>query len=216
LSLRCLRGYRTSPLSPSFGKLGLYVGDRAARARAIAEIWKAVDAGMLRPMAIGGRPRKILSLHATLTKQIPSLRSARGRGFTYLRQSNPAHRKLAAWFGPDLPAATLAFREKEVQKLARRLMRARRATLRSGGDKKPRGRPARQGMVVSSVQEIIESGKLTPLSGLKALTQLVNRMGKWERPVSTDTVARVLYELYQETRDRRFERVRRKRRPAAK
>jgi hypothetical protein len=66
-------------------------------------------------------------------------------------------------------------------------------------------------MIISTVLEIVESGKFSPLNGVKAVTQLVNRKGKFEPPVSDDTVARVLDRLYQETNDRRFQRVRRRR-----
>ena len=77
--------------------------------RANAEVWKAVDEGVLRALAIGGRPRRILRLDPELTKMIPTLRSPRGRGFTFLRQSNPAYHQLASWFGPLLHSAVLAF-----------------------------------------------------------------------------------------------------------
>jgi hypothetical protein len=185
---------------------GIDVRDGPAMDQAVAELWKAVDDSCLRPMAIGGRPRRIERLDAAITKQIPKLRDARGRGFTFLRQSNPAYHQLASCFGSDLPWATLAFRETEVHKLARKLIRARRNALRTDG-RKARGRPSRQGMIISTVLELVERGKFLPLNGLKALTQLVNRSGKFEPPISEDTVARVLDRLYQETKDRRFQRV---------
>jgi hypothetical protein len=74
------------------------VGDGQARGEAIAEIWKEVDAGALRAMAIGGRPRRIVRLDPSLTTSIPQLRSPRGRGFQWLRQSNPAYPQLASWY----------------------------------------------------------------------------------------------------------------------
>jgi hypothetical protein len=194
----------------SLRKKGTDVKDGAAMDRAVAELWKAVDEDSLRPMAIGGRPRRIERLDAAITKQIPTLRNARGRGFTFLRQSNPAYHQLASCFGYDLPWATLAFREAEVHKLARTLIRARRTALRADG-RKSRGRPSRQEMIISTVLELVERGKFVPLNGLKALTQLVNRSGKFEPPISEDTVARVLDRLYRETKDRRFQRVRRTR-----
>jgi hypothetical protein len=199
------------PIVTSLRQEGIDVRDGPATDRAVAELWKAVDEGILRPMAIGGRPRRIERLDAAITKQIPTLRNPRGEGFTFLRQSNPVYHQLASCFGSDLPRATLAFRETEVHNIARKLIRARRTALRSVGAKKPRGRPSRQGMIISTVLEIVESGKFLPLNGLKALTQLVNRKGKFEPPVSDDTVARVLDRLYQKTNDRRLQRVRRRR-----
>jgi hypothetical protein len=142
------------------------------------------------------------------------LRNARGRGFTFLRQSNSALHELAGHFGRDISNVSLVFLETEIQRLARRLKRARRAALQSEDLKKSRGRPSRQEAVVSIVREIIESGKYSPIKGMKTLTQLVNR--KLESPVSDETVTRVLDRLYQETQDRRFQRVPKKREAAAR
>ena len=190
---------------------GINVEDGQALHRAIGELWKGVDAGTLRVVAIGGRPRRIVRLDPELTKAIPMLRSPRGRGFTFVRQSNPVYHQLASWFGPDLSRVVLAFRENDIRKLAGKLVRARRTALRSNGGKKARGRPPRQQMIVASVRELIESGKWSPLKGIKALTQLVNRTGKWPVPVSEETVTRVLDRLYQESHDRAFQRIRRTR-----
>jgi len=195
-----------------FREMGMNVRDGAARDRAIEEIWKAVDLGTVRPMIIGGRPRRIVRLSPAMTEQIPTLRSPRGGGFTQLRPRNSAFHQLAAWFGPDLSNITLAFRETEIQKLARRLMRTRRRTLRSDGKKKQKGRRSRQPAVRPVIQKIIESAKWNPTMGVKALTWLVNRMGKWPQAMSEDTVARALDQLHEETQDRRYERIRRTRR----
>jgi hypothetical protein len=48
---------------------------------------------------------------------------------------------------------------------------------------------------------------------MKALTREVNRARKWPQRVSQDSVTRALDFLYEQIRDRRFERVRRERRP---
>jgi hypothetical protein len=52
--------------------------------------------------------------------------------------------------------------------------------------------------------------------GMKALTREVNRAGKWSQDVSQDTVTRTLDLLHEQTKDRRFERVRHRRRPRHK
>jgi hypothetical protein len=189
-------------------QMDINVEDRQALHRAVDELWNGVDAGTLRAMAIGGRPRRIVRLGPALTKAIPTLRSPRGRGFASLRQSNPAYHELASWFGPDLFGVVLAFRETEVRRLADKLVRARRTALRSNGRKKARGRPPRQQMILATVRELIESRKWSPLSGIKALTYLVNREGEWQVPVSEETVTRVLDRLYEETQDRAFQRIR--------
>jgi hypothetical protein len=140
-------------------KEGLNVRDGHARDRAIAEIWKAVDESKLRALAIGGRRRRIVRLDPDLTKSVPGLRSPRGKGFTPLRQSNPTYHQLASWFGPLLHTAVLAFQEMEIQKLARRLMRARRIAQKSDGPKNPRGRPSRMAIVQPVITDLVTKGK---------------------------------------------------------
>jgi hypothetical protein len=203
--------YAGTPDPPAVSTLRqkhINVEDRQALHRAVDALWKAVDAGALRPMAIGGRPRRIVQLDPALTKAIPTLRSPRGRGFTSLRQSNPVYHELASWFGPDLSRVVLAFRESEVRRLGGKLVRARRTAFRSNDRKKARGRPSRQQMILPIVREVIESRKWSPLSSIKALTTLVNRKGEWQVSVSEETVTRVLDRLYDETRDRAFQRIR--------
>jgi hypothetical protein len=197
-------------------KEGLNVRDGLARHRGLTEVWKAVDEERLRALAIGGRPRRILKLSPELTMSIPTLRSPRGRGFTFLRQSNPTYHQLASWFGPLLHTALLAFREKEVQKLALRLMRARRVSQKADGTKNQRGRPSRMPLVQPVIRDLVAKKKWNPAMGMKALTREVNRAGKWSRRASQDTVIRALDLLKEQTQDRRFERVRHTRGPRRK
>jgi hypothetical protein len=204
------------PIVSRFRKHGLDVKDGRAMDRANAELWKAVDAGVVRALAIGGRPRRILRLGPELTKMIPTLRSPRGRGFTLLRQSNPAYHQLASWFGPLLHSAVVAFRETEVEKLARKLMRARRIAQQGDRRKGPRGRPSRTVIVQPVIRDLVVKRKWNPTMGTKALTREVNRAGKWPQYVSQDTVIRAVDVLHEETKDRRFERVRHTRRPRSR
>lgn len=206
-------GVPDHPVVSQLRQQGEDVGDREAKYKAIAEIWKAVDGGKLRAMAIGGRPRRMIRLDPAMTMSIPTLRSLRGRGFTLLRQSNPAYHQLASWFGPLVHAVALAFREIEIQKLARGLMRARRIAEKSGGQKSSRGRPSRITLVQPVISDLITKGKWNVTMNMKALTREVNRVGQWPRRVSPDTVTRALDLLHVQTKDRRFERVRRERRP---
>lgn len=148
-------------------------------------------------MAIGGRPRRVVRLDERFTRGIPALRNSRGRGFTLLRQSNPAYHELATWFGPLLHAATLAFRATEVQKLARRLMRARRIAPKIDEQKKPRGRPPLIATVQPLISDVVARQKWNPT--MKALTREVNRAGKRPQPVSQETVTRALDLLYEQT-----------------
>jgi hypothetical protein len=210
LSRALYAGVPDLPVVSRLHKEGLNVRDGQARDRAIAEIWKAADEDRLRAVAIGGRPRRIIRLDPELTKGIPGLRSPRGRGFTSLRQSNPTYQQLASWFGPLLHTAALAFRETEVQKLARRLMRARRIAQKADG-RKIGGRPSYMAIVQPVISQLIATRKWNDTMSMKALTREVNRASKCPRDISDDTVTRALDLLHDQTKDRRYERVRRTR-----
>jgi hypothetical protein len=202
------------PIVTELRQEGIEVNDGPAIDRAVAELWKAVDKGALRSMAIGGRPRRVVRLDAQFTRGVPALRNPRGRGFTLLRQSNPAYHELATWLGPLLHRATLAFRVTDVLKLARRLMRTRRTARKTDGQKKPRGRSPLIAIVQPVISDVVARRKWNPTMAMKALTREVNRAGKWPQLVSQDTVTRALDLLYEQTDDRRFERVRHTRRAA--
>jgi hypothetical protein len=200
------------PIVTRLRQEGLDVGDRAAKDEAIAELWKAVDSGAVKVLAVGDRRRRVVKLDPALTR-VPALPNLRGRSFTFLRPSTSAFHKLAAYFGRDLSNVTVVFLEEEIRRLGRKLKRARRKVLRSEGQK-PRGRPPRLEVVIPIIREIIEERKVSLLDGVKSLTLLVNRRGKLEPPVSDDTIARALDRLYQETKDRRFQRVCKQRNPS--
>jgi hypothetical protein len=181
--------------------------------RAIAELWKAVDKNTLRAMVIGGSPRRIVRLDAHFTRSVPLLRSPRGRGLTFLRPSNPAFHELQKAFGGPFHSATLIFRATDVQKLARRLMRARRPARRADGHKKGRGRPSLIAPVQSVIRDVTKRKKWDATMSMKALTREVNRAGKLQQWASQDTVRRALDGLFEQSGERRFERVRNPRRP---
>jgi hypothetical protein len=191
---------------------GLGVSDGAARDRAIVELWKAVDKDTLRSWAIGGSPGRIVRLDAHFTKSVPLLRSPRGRGLTFLRPSKPAFHELSEAFGGPFHNATPIFRALEVEKLACRLMRTRRTARRADGHKKVRGRPSVIAPVQSVVSDVINRRKWDATRSMKTLTREVNRGGRWQASVSQDTVTRALDGLFEQSGDRRFERVRKPRR----
>lgn len=66
------------------------------------------------------------------------------------------------------------------------------------------------GLVKATIREVIERKKWSSTQSLKALTQEVNRLGKWLDRVSDETVRRGLDSIYEETNDRRFERLSRR------
>jgi hypothetical protein len=205
-------GVADRPVVTKLGRLGVDAVDGAAIDDAVAALWKAADAGKLRVVAIGGKPRKIVKLDPKDMMAVPSLRSPRGRDFNLLRPRHRLYKQVIQWFGLDLAEITIAFREKEVAKLARSVVRARRKVNNSGGVKKKVGRPERQAEVGNVIQTVIAGKKWKPTESIKALTQVVNRQGKWPQPVSDDTVGRALDRLYEEMQDRQFQRVTRKRR----
>jgi hypothetical protein len=142
-------------------ELRIDVADGTVIDDATNELWKAVDAGRLRPLAVGGRPRKVVSLRTINTREIVALRSPRGRGFTFLRPRHPLYKQFTAWFGLDLADVRLAFREREVGKLARTLFRRRRKAV----DAKPRrGRPSRLTVVGMAIKSPIRRNRGSPLS----------------------------------------------------
>lgn len=205
-------GYAGLPDSAPVAELraqGNDVSDGQAADHMIAEIWKAVDNGKLRAVAIGGQPRRVVRLDSNLTKEIPALRSPRGRGFGLMRPTRPAFRQLTAWFGHDLSDVVVAFPEAEIRKLGNVLKRTRRHEPNTERAQKRIGRPSRLVEVERVVRDVVEQGKWHPLQSVKALARETNRVGKWTKPASDDTVVRALDRLYARSHDRRFQRVRR-------
>jgi hypothetical protein len=203
-------GEADRPLVKRARAQGLDLGDGLARDVVIEEIWSAVDRGGLRPVVIGGPRRRVIRLDPALTLSVPGLRSPRGRGFTYLRPSNPAYRQLTSWFGIDLANVVVAFRQTEIRKLGNTLKRRRRRRLNSVDGKKRAGRPSLSTKVGPVIQDVITRKKWSPPQSMKTLTREVNRLGNWATPVSEETVTRNLNALHAATGDRRFLRTPRK------
>jgi hypothetical protein len=187
-------------------QMGADIGDRDANRAAIDELWKSVDAAAVRPVVIGGAPRRVVKLDPALTRAIPFLR--RTGDFTLLRPRNAHYAEITGWFGVhQIANITLAFRESDVGKLCSRLRQTRRRKARSSGGK--RGRPTIQALIRPCIVEAIDQGKWNTTGSMKALTLLVGRtIGTG---VSEDSVTRALDKLYAETLDRRFSRHRKSR-----
>jgi len=187
---------------------GSDVGDREANREAIGELWKAVDAGSVRAVAIGGIPRHVIELNPDLTRAIPTLR--RTGDFTSLRPRNLNYADIAGWFGvSQISHIVVAFARRDVEKLCSRLRGARRRKAGSSATRRGRGRPAVHTLIRPCVLELMDRGKWNTSQSMKALTQLVSR--KLMRNVSEDSVSRVLDGLHTETDERRFLRHRRSR-----
>jgi len=181
------------------------VGDGAASQKAVNELWAAVDAERVRPVAVGGVPRRLVELNPALTSAIPHLR--RTGGFTFLRPRNAHYQEITGWFGiHQIANITLAFRDNDVGKLCSRLRQARRPKERLSGEK--RGRPSIQASIRACIVELIDQGKWDATRSIKALTRLV---GSKIGTASEDSVTRAVDNLYAETSDRRFSRHRKSR-----
>jgi hypothetical protein len=186
---------------------GLDVREREARAVSIQVLWKGVDEKRLNAFALLGA--KIAQLKSEQTQGIPMLRNSSGGSFVYLRLNHPAHDGMFKWFGADLARASLAFKGEEVRKYAAHVLRSRRRIARTTGTK--RGRPGFGLALQTMIREMIERGEWNTAQSYKALASKLGRRLAPRVPVSERTVRRVLDELYQETKDRRFRRIKRER-----
>jgi hypothetical protein len=186
--------------------LGDDVGDGVTSSKATAALWEAIDAGALRLVAIGGRPRKIITLDPDFTRDVPFLR--RVLTFTYLRPSHREWKHVTAWFGTNLSDVILAVRETELSKLAPRLRRRRRRKQPEKAGIKA-GRPSKQQSIGQAIEFIVKGKQWNTRRSIKELTQLVNRDPSVRTTLSADTVTRALDAMFETTRDRQYARIRR-------
>lgn len=194
---------------------GVDVADGAALQNAIEQLWTFVDDGKLELFLIGPSNSKPIKLPADWTHHIPLLRSTRGGTIAFLRPGNWLYRQMVSWFGQHLFQVSVVFQESEIQRLTRTTLRARRrqSAVRRVGTA---GRPSRQAEAKRIISTIIEDQRWSPTKSLKALTQEVNRRSRELKPFSVDTVTRALDDLYGQTKDRRFERLaKRKQHPSS-
>jgi hypothetical protein len=200
-------GKPDQPLIKKLRERGIDAADGVEIDEANAELWRGIDEGKMEVFAVGPNGQ-LLRMEGSLTKQVPWLRNPRVGDFTFSRPTTSAHAKLVAQFGPNLGSIYLAFREQDVKKWARSLLRRRRSVSVAG---KPRvGRPSRKASVMPAIRELVVDHKWNATMSVKTLTHLVNRDLKPNKPISEDTVTRALDQLYQETGDRNFQRVVRK------
>jgi hypothetical protein len=188
---------------------GIDAADGAAIDVANAELWRGVDRGNVEVFACGANGQRF-RLEGSLTQEVLFLRSSREGDFTYSRSGTSAHTKLVAQFGPNLGSVSLAFAKRDVEKWARVLLRRRRRGSVSTVGKRPAGRPSRQTLAIPVIQKLIDDEKWNTTMSLKALAQQVNRCVESDKAISEETVTRALDQLFEETSDRRFQRIRRK------
>jgi hypothetical protein len=201
-----------TPDQPHVTKLreeGIDAADGAAIDVANAELWRGVDRGNVEVFACGPNGQRF-RLEGSLTQEVLFLRSSRGGDFTFSRSGTSAHTKLVAQFGPNLGTVSLAFVKRDVEKWAQSLLRGRRRKSGSISGKRSTGRPSIQPLLVPVIQKLVDGEKWNTTMSLKALTQQVNRCVESDKAISEETVTRALDKLFEETRDRQFQRRRRR------
>ncbi len=193
---------------------GVDAADGPANDEAIAELWRAVDQGTLEVIAHGPGDRW-LKMSPEETRQVPVLRAPRGGDFTFLKSGNPFHAIAVSQFGSRLGLVSLMFPKRQVENVARLVRRRRRQSLARGRGKRTATQPSRKDLVLSIVRKVIEEDLWNPTMPLIALTRQVERSNNWGQKVpSEDSVTRALDQIHEETRDRRFQRTRRRPRGA--
>jgi len=208
LTVAMYSGIPEQPRVKTLKEEGYDVADGKAIDDAISKLWTAVDRGNVHPFLLGPKRQTPFKVPAGMTEGIPLLRSARGGDFNFLRPGRRIHCQLVEWFGPDLSQVSVVFRAREIARLARSLLKARRRKAASTNARNV-GRPSRQIEVKRIIREIIDLRRWCPKRSLKALTVEVNRRCRNSDPISADTVTRALDALFGEALDRRFERLRR-------
>lgn len=189
-----------------FREAGFNVRDGDAARAAMAELWESVDRGQLQVLVIAAG--RTLQITPEVSRQIPLLR--RVCGLTYLRPGHRLHRKFVAWFGSDFAEGVLVVRDGDAHRVARAVMRTRRRKAVIG--KRRPGRPSLFKTVAPAIQILIGAGKWNPTLSLKTLTRQVAAELPPDVRASEDTVTRTLDQLHRLTGDRRFQRVRLRRR----
>lgn len=207
LAMAMYSGIPDRPIVRDLKEKGYDVADGEARQCANERLWNAVDRGRFEAFVVGPRCSTPFRLSADMTKGIPLLRSARGGDFAFLRPGRGyVYNQLTCWFGTDLSQVLVVFRQRDIYRLARMRVRARRRKA-STAKTKDVGRPSLQIVVKPLIREVADKGRWSNEQSHKALTVQVNRLLPDSGRVSQATVTRALDDLYAETRDRRFERL---------
>jgi hypothetical protein len=199
-------GLPDRPAVKQYRDQGFEVADGLALADATSEIWSAVDKSKLQAFLACPGLGIPLKLPADMSTEIPTLRSPKGGDFTFLRHRNRHHAQFAKWFGPNIRDVSVVFRAEDIKRLSRVLLRTRRRRAASSASRNV-GRPSVKADVKGIIRQTIDRGKWSTAQSLKGLAGQVNRRGNLPKLVSEDTVTRALDELYNETRERQFERI---------
>ena len=163
-----------------------------------------IASGKLKLRAIGGVHGRDVVIPPLEFTQIPLLKSLAVGDLTGLRPSHPLYPRYQGLFGRDIYRVELGVDERQVHRLARstvlRLRRRPQSTSR-------RGRPSLDSKVDPAIREIVLSRKWTADKTQKELARQLCR--KLKESVSQTTVTRRLDAVFENTGDRRFQRIRR-------
>ncbi len=103
----------------------------------------------------------------------------------------------------------LVVADPELHRFLKRIRQSRKRHASRPLSTNPPGRPSKVNEVKAVIREIVEAEKWVAIEPLKKLTNLVNRsMGT---TVSDSTISRTLDEIYEEARDQRYNRPRKRR-----
>jgi hypothetical protein len=153
-------------------ELGFDVADGEALEEAVAKIWTEVDKGKLTTFVVGpGHNGNLKRLTPAVSKGIPLLRSRGGGDLRFFRPAHEGYEEFARWFGPDLSMVCVIFREVEITRVVRSLLRCRRRKLLRNPAER-RGRPSRQNEIESVIRDMVVKRKWSATQSLKAAIEL--------------------------------------------
>jgi hypothetical protein len=185
--------------------------------KAAAEaFWRAVDNGHLSVRAVHPASGRMRIVEAERTGSVPFLRHHRGGDLTMLRAANPVYLDFVRWFGCPPYELELLVDMNELHQCCARIRINRKRRAREGAGRTSPGRPSHIPEIKAVLQQLAEEGReIAGTIQLKAFSNLVNEKLK-PLTVSDRSVGRALDELYKETGERRFLRLRKRRRTGAR
>jgi hypothetical protein len=175
-------------------------------------LWSHIDAGKLTVWAEHPGSNAPLRIEPALLDFV----GVRRYGVSDLSYLRPPHRLLhllAQRFGPSWRDTQLLLDRTELARVERNQRRTRKRKQAPPGSAKPVGRPNKVSGAKPAIRKVVDAKQWRGTESLKKLTSILSR-APYNLGVSTDTAARALDELFQETRDRRFQRLRKASRTA--
>jgi hypothetical protein len=180
--------------------------DRSEMEASAQFFWSQVDAKKLAVWAEHPSTGSLLKIDPLLLN-VPLLRKYSVSDLSYLRSTHPLATLLVQRFGRSFKTVQLLIVEAELQRVATAVRRTRKRKQAYPGSAKPAGRPSKVADAKPAIRNIVDAKQWTGAESLKKLTNILSRAPHNLR-VSNDTAARALDELCEETRDRRFQRMR--------